>query len=83
MAFLGAFQTDIVHPMWHPTRIFGYYATVALMVISADMLISRRQKKEKLHRYSDFTDWFFLVLIFAMAFTGIIVHGFRLAGWPS
>jgi Fe-S oxidoreductase len=82
IGFLDAFQTDIVHPMWHPTRIFGYYATVALMIISADMLISRYKKEEKLHRYSDFTDWFFLVLLFSMAFTGIFIHFFRLAEWP-
>jgi quinone-modifying oxidoreductase subunit QmoC len=82
VAFLDAFQTDVVHPMWHPTRIFGYYATIALMIISAEMMISRRQKKETLHRYSDFTDWFFLLLLFLTAFSGILVHGFRLAGWP-
>jgi Fe-S oxidoreductase len=82
VAFLGAFQTEVVHPLWHPTRIFGYYATVVLMIVSADMLISRRKKKETLHRYSDFTDWFFLLLLFSTAFSGILVHGFRLAGWP-
>ena len=82
VGFLGSFQTDIVHPMWHPTRVFGYYATVALMLISGDMLISRYKKEEKLHRYSDFTDWFFLALLFTVALTGIFVHFFRLAGWP-
>ncbi len=82
IGFLGSFQTDIVHPMWHPTRIFGYYATVVLMIFSVDMLISRYKKEETLHRYSDFTDWFFLVLLFTMAFTGILIHFFRLAGWP-
>jgi Fe-S oxidoreductase len=82
VAFLDAFQTDVVHPMWHPTRLFGYYATVVLMIISADMMISRRQKKELLHRYSDFTDWFFLLLLFSTAFSGLLVHIFRLAGWP-
>jgi Fe-S oxidoreductase len=82
VGFLDYFQTDLVHPLWHPTRIFGYYATVALMIVSADMLVSRRRKQELLHRTSDFTDWFFLALLFATAFSGIIVHGFRLAGWP-
>ncbi len=82
VAFLGEFQTDVVHPFWHPTRVFGYYATVVLMIISAEMLISRTHKKEDLHRYSDFTDWFFLVLLFSTAFSGIFVHIFRLAGWP-
>jgi Fe-S oxidoreductase len=83
MVYLSAFQTDIVHPFWHWTRLLGYYATIALMVASTTMLYSRWFKKEQnLHRYSDFTDVFFLVLIIAIAFTGILVHFFRLAGLP-
>lgn len=83
MIFLTSFQTDIVHPFWHPTRIVGYYATVALMVGSASMLYGRWFKKEEnLHRYSDFTDMFFLVLIFAIAVSGIMVHFARLGGLP-
>ena len=83
MAYLSAFQTDIVHPFWHPTRLLGYYATIALMVGATTMLYSRWFKKEeKLHRYSDFTDVFFLELIIAIAVTGIMVHIFRMAGLP-
>lgn len=83
MIFLTSFQTDIVHPFWHPTRIVGYYATVALMVGSGSMLYSRwYKKKENLHRYSDFTDQFFLILIFVIALTGILVHFARLGGLP-
>ena len=83
MAFLADFQTDMVHPFWHWTRLLGYYATIALMVASTTMLYSRWFKKEQnLHRYSDFTDLFFLVLIITIATTGIMVHFFRLAGLP-
>jgi Fe-S oxidoreductase len=83
MAYLSAFQTDIVRPFWHPTRLLGYYATIALMVGSTTMLYSRWFKKEeKLHRYSDFIDVFFLELIIAIAVTGIMVHIFRMAGLP-
>jgi len=83
MIFLEVFQTDIVHPFWHPTRIVGYYATIALMVGSASMLYGRWVKKEEnLHRYSDFTDMFFLILIFAIAVSGIMVHFARLGGLP-
>ncbi len=83
MAFLTTFQTDIVHPFYHWTRLLGYYATIALMFGSTTMLYSRWFKKEKkIHRYSDFTDLFFLGLIVAIAVTGIMVHLFRLAGLP-
>ena len=83
MIFLTSFQTDIVHPFWHPTRIVGYYATVALLLASGSMLYSRWFKKEEnLHRYSDFTDMFFLVLIFVIALSGILVHFARLMGLP-
>ncbi len=83
IGFLEVFQTDIIHPFWHPTRIFGYYATIVLMLISGNMLYSRLYlKEEKLHRYSDFTDLFFLILLFAIAFTGILVHFFRISGFP-
>ncbi len=83
MIFLTAFQTDIVHPFWHPTRIVGYYATLALLFGSGTMLYSRLfLKEENLHRYSDFTDLFFLGQIFVIAITGIAVHITRLAGWP-
>ncbi|MDI6852709.1 MAG: heterodisulfide reductase-related iron-sulfur binding cluster [Deltaproteobacteria bacterium] len=83
MGYLSSFQTDMVQPVWHWTRLLGYYATIALMVASTSMLYSRWFKKEaKPHRYSDFTDVFFLVLIISIATTGIMVHLFRLAGLP-
>ncbi|MCW5201972.1 4Fe-4S dicluster domain-containing protein [Desulfobulbus sp. US4] len=83
IGYLDAFQTDIIHPFWHPTRIFGYYAAVALLLVSGNILYSRWYvKEEKKHRYSDFTDIFFLILLFVIASTGLMVHFFRLAGWP-
>jgi Fe-S oxidoreductase len=84
MAYLSAFQTDVVQPIWHWTRLLGYYATIALMFGSTTMLYSRWFKKEeRLHRYSDFMDLFFLILIFATATTGIMVHIFRMYGLPA
>ncbi|XOF34766.1 MAG: heterodisulfide reductase-related iron-sulfur binding cluster [Candidatus Electrothrix sp. YB6] len=83
IGYLNVFQTDIVHPFWHPTRIFGYYAAVVFMLVSGNILYSRwKVRKEKNHRYSDFSDVFFPILLFVIAVTGIMVHFFRLAGWP-
>ena len=32
VVFLEWFQTDIVHPIWHPQRLIGYISTVGLFV---------------------------------------------------
>ncbi len=83
IGYLKAFQTDIVHPFWHPTRIFGYYAAVVFMLVTGNILYSRwKIREEKNHRYSDFSDLFFPSLLFVIAVTGLMVHFFRLAGWP-
>ena len=83
MAYLSAFQTDIVHPFWHPTRLLGYYATVALMVASTTMLYSRGSRRRKICTgIRILRTLFFLVLIVIIAVTGIMVHIFRLAGLP-
>ena len=80
--FLRWFQTDEVVPFYHPTRLFGYYATAVLMYVSADFLVGRLKKRVPIHRFSEASDWIFLVLMFLTAFTGILVHGLRLAGLP-
>ena len=77
--FLPWFQTDTVHPVWHPQRLLGYYATAAL---TADMMIGRFKKRSQMHRFSHPTDWMFLGLLFATALTGILVHIFRVSGLP-
>lgn len=76
------FQTDEVYPLWHPTRLLGYYATVVLLYGSADFLIGRFRKREAIHASSEASDWLFLGLLFLVALTGILVHVFRLAGLP-
>ncbi len=74
------FQVD--DSSWHFTSIFGYYATAVLLYLTVDMFLSRLKKKADLHRFSEPTDWLFLVLLFFTTLTGIIMHGVRLAGWP-
>lgn len=80
IVFLHWFQVD--DSSWHFTSIFGYYATGVLLFITAEMLFSRLQKQETMHRYSHVSDYLFLVLLFATTLTGIIMHIVRLAGWP-
>jgi len=74
------FQID--DSSWHFTSIFGYYATGVLLFITVEMFLSRLKKAELIHRYSEFSDWLFLVLLFFTSLTGIIMHIFRLGGWP-
>jgi ferredoxin len=81
LVFLWWFQTDEVYPLYHPQRWLGYYATIALIYGSTEILISRRRKQEQLHRFSHPTDWLFPAFILTGAVTGILVHIFRYAGW--
>ena len=74
------FQVD--DSSWHFTSIFGYYATGVLLVITVEMFRSRLRKEESIHRYSELSDWLFLILLFLTTLTGIIMHAVRLAGWP-
>jgi Fe-S oxidoreductase len=74
------FQVD--DSSWHFTSIFGYYATGVLLVITVEMFRSRLKKEEAIHRYSELSDWLFLILLFLTTLTGIFMHGIRLAGWP-
>ena len=82
IVFLRWFQTDEIHPIYHPTRLFGYYATAVLLYVTVEMMISRLKKKDEIHKYSEFSDWLFLVLLFLTTLTGIVMHVFRLAGMP-
>ena len=81
VVFLRWFQTDEIHPIWHPTRLLGYYATAVLLYITADAMLSRLKKRSEIHKHSHATDWMFLVLLFLTTLTGILVHAFRLSGW--
>ena len=81
IVFIRWFQVD--DSSWHFTSIFGYYATVVLLAMTVEMFRSRLKKKETIHRYSELSDWLFLILLFfATTLTGILMHAVRLAGWP-
>ena len=82
VAFLEWFQTDLIHPWWHPQRIFGYYATFGLSFGIVFFVYGRIKKDQENNKHTHFTDWTFLVLLSGTVFTGILVHIFRISGLP-
>jgi len=80
IVFIRWFQVD--DSSWHFTSIFGYYATAVLLVITVEMFRSRLNKEDAVHRYSEMSDWLFLILLFLTTLSGILMHAVRLAGWP-
>jgi quinone-modifying oxidoreductase subunit QmoC len=80
IVFIRWLQVD--DSSWHFTSIFGYYATAVLLFITVEMFRSRLRKEEAIHRYSEMSDWLFLILLFMTTLTGIMMHAVRLAGWP-
>jgi len=82
VGFLGWFQTDEIHPWWHPQRLIGYYATVALLIGVGYFFYGRIKKSRERLKHSHISDWTFLVMLFLTALTGILVHFFRIGGLP-
>ncbi len=80
VVFLSWFQTDTIHPWYHPQRIIGYYATFGLMLGVIYFMIKRFRKISESSKNSHFTDWTFLVLLLLTTITGILVHIFRING---
>lgn len=80
VVFLRWFQTDAVHPIWHPQRWLGYIATGALLYGVGSALVGRWQKRHESHKHSHPSDWIFLVLLMLTTVSGILVHLFRING---
>jgi quinone-modifying oxidoreductase subunit QmoC len=80
VVFIRWFQVD--DSSWHFSSLFGYYATGVILFITVDMFQSRRKKQAAIHRFSELSDWLFLILLFLTTLTGIIMHLVRLGGWP-
>lgn len=80
--FLWWFQTDNIYPIYHPQRWLGYYATAVLIIFSIDFLIGRIKKREQIHKFSELSDWLFLIMLLLTAVSGIAVHIFRYLGLP-
>ncbi|KPK83853.1 MAG: hypothetical protein AMS27_11660 [Bacteroides sp. SM23_62_1] len=78
--FLDWFQTDQIHPVWHPQRWLGYYVTAGLIWGTIYFMIGRYKKNKEMFKFSHHSDWIFIILLFLIAFTGILIHIFRLNG---
>jgi ferredoxin len=81
VVFLPWFQMDGPHD-WHWSSLFGYYAAGVLLYVSGDAILSRLRKTEEIHKHSHRTDWTFLILLFLVAVTGMILHAVRLLNSP-
>ncbi len=82
VGFLNWFQTEEIHPWWHPQRLLGYYATTGLFVGLIYFTVQRIKKSSEKAKFTHYTDWTFLVLLFLTTLTGIMVHIFRITGLP-
>jgi len=80
--FLEWFQTDTIHPVWHPQRLLGYIATIGLFTGIFYFINNRLKKSRENSKYSHYTDWTFLTLLFLTTLTGILLHFFRIYGMP-
>ncbi len=74
--FLPSFQID--KELFNWTTVLGYYATAGLLYGTTTFIISRIRRKDEMHKHTHFSDWVFLILLFNVALTGILVHIFRL-----
>lgn len=76
------FQRDVIYPFFHPMRLFGYYATFALLYGTTYALIGRIRKSKTPYKNSHSTDWMFLILLEITTLTGIFIHFGRHLDWP-
>ena len=76
VVFLYWFQVE--DTSFHWTSLLGYYATLGLMGATLWIMRDRRAKKEQIHKYSDLSDWLFVILLFLTSLTGILLHLARL-----
>jgi ferredoxin len=78
--FLDWFQTDVVHPWYHPQRLLGYYVTAGILISTVYFVWNRIKAGKTIFKFSHHSDYIFPVLLFLIAFTGILIHIFRISG---
>ncbi len=80
--FLRWFQTDAIYPLSHPQRWLGYLVTAAMLVVSADLIVSRLRRNPPVHSSAESGGLVLPVMIFLVALSGIGVHVFRYLEFP-
>lgn len=80
--FLTWFQTDVEYPIYHPQRLIGYIAALAIIYGAGDALIGRITKKHEMHKYSHISDWLFPILLILLAVSGLMISFFRIYDLP-
>jgi len=81
--FLEWFQTDVVHPWYHPQRLLGYYITAGIGISCVYFVWNRIKARKTIFKFSHHSDYIFPTLLFLIAVTGILIHIFRLSGMPQ
>ena len=77
VVFLPLFQVKDSSLHW--TAMLGYYATTVLLISTAWIIFDRMKGNTEMHRFSQFSDWLFPVLLFLSALSGILLHIFRVS----
>jgi len=80
VVMLPWFQTEKIHPVYHPQRLLGYYATFGLLLGLTLIFVHRLRKKDVKFRFSHLSDWLFIIMLVLTVITGILVHFFRISG---
>lgn len=82
VVFLPWFQTEKIHPVTHPQRLLGYYATFGLLFGLIYAIVGRLKKKGVKFKFSHVSDWLFIIMLLLTTVTGILIHFFRIGGLP-
>jgi ferredoxin len=78
--FLEFFQIN--GSAWQKLSIPGYIITAGLMAPALVFIIGRVRRKRQIFKFSHHSDWIFIILLFLLALTGIMIHLFRINNMP-
>lgn len=73
VVFLGWFHT-IDYPFYHPLKWMGYLSASCLAIFTFATLISRLKKQTQMHKFSQISDWVFLIWLFLIGVIVLAVH---------